>query len=105
MVCNKKVITEEIGQLVISAIIVLLSIHFTYDLAYYPASRQVLEFLQEKLLGARLDSSRKTTTAYSNLYRAVSCIEQKFKDGHEDSTNTSHSNSFSVDETQAFCDF
>lgn len=104
--CNKKVVTEEIGQLLISAIIVLLSIHFAYDLAYNPACKQVLEFLQEKLLGARLDSSRKTTTSYSNLYRAVNCIEQKLKDARPAQDDSARDSlDADDDETQAFNDF
>lgn len=109
MVCNKKVITEELGQLVISAIIVLISIHFAYDLAYNPACKPVLEFLQEKLLGVRLDSSRKTIIAYSNLYRAVGCIEEKFKDTARSGQDTARSghdaHDSHDDETQAFYDF
>lgn len=47
-----------------------------------------MEFLQEKLLGDKL--ARKMSTNYSNLFRAVNCIEQKMKeqidekDGEED---------------------
>ena len=51
ILCNKKVITEEIGQLVFSVILALLCTHYAFELAYNPASQQVMEFLQENFLG------------------------------------------------------
>lgn len=75
-VCNQKVITTHIGQLVFSALVVLLAVHYTYNLAYNPQTQQVLVFLQEKLVGDRLPTSRKMSTTYANLFRAVDCLEQ-----------------------------
>ena len=98
VVCNKKVISVEIGHFIFSSLLTLLAVHFTYTLSYNPVSQQVLEFLQEKVLGDRLPPSRKTSMAYSNLYRAVSCLEHKFQVQVEDAEK-------SADETQEFCDF
>ena len=103
IICNKKVITEEIGQLIVSAIITLLSVQFAYDLAYNPDCKQALEFLQEKFLGVMLDSSRKITTAYSNLFRAVNCSEQKLKDKESEVAESSQPTD--EDATQGFCDY
>ena len=65
IVCNRKVITEKIWHMVFSVILALICTHYAFNLSYNPVSQQVMEFLQEKLLGDRLASSRKTTTAYS----------------------------------------
>lgn len=100
IVCNKKVITGEIGQLVLSVLMALLCIHYAFSLSYNPVSQQVMEFLQEKLLGDRLSSSRKTSTAYSNLYRAVSCFEQKITDQYLEESDNEDSEA-----TQEFCDY
>ena len=43
-------------------------------------SHPVLEFLQEKLISDQLPSSKKMSTAYCNLFRAVDCLEQKLCD-------------------------
>lgn len=101
LVCQRKVITKEIGKSVFSAILVLLAIHYTYEFKYNPLTQQVLEFLQEKLLGDRLPLSRKTSAAYSSLFRAIDCIEQKISDSKTDDGEKEEDG----DETQAFCEF
>ena len=95
IVCNQKVITEETGYYIFSILLSLICIHYAYSLSYNPASQQVMEFLQEKLLGDCLSSSKKTTTAYSNLYRAVNCFEQKLEDSQDEDSEA----------TQCFFDF
>ena len=60
-----------------------MAIHYMYELAYNPISQNVLQFFQEKLLGDRLPSSKKISAAYSNLYRAVDCIELKLNEERE----------------------
>lgn len=79
IVCNKKVITEECGTLVLSALLTLLAVHYAYELSFNPACQSVLEFLQEKFLGDSLPN-RKMSTNYCNLFRAVNCIENKLKE-------------------------
>lgn len=79
IVCNKKVITDEIGQLVVSGILVLLAVHYAYELSFNPVCQSVMEFLQEKFLGDALPS-RKMSTSYCNLFRAINCIELKLKE-------------------------
>ena len=54
VVCNKKVIIKEIGRLVVSAILVLMAVHYAYELSFNPTCKSILEFLQEKLLGDSL---------------------------------------------------
>ena len=99
-VCNKKVITFEIGNWVISAVLTLLAIHYTYELTYPPAVQQVLEFLQEKLLADPLPG-KKTSTAYSNLFRVVNCLQQRLEEEEDDNPD----NSIDFDETQPGFDF
>ena len=101
IVCNRKVITEKIGHMVFSVILALICTHYAFNLSYNPVSQQVMEFLQEKLLGDRLASSRKTTTAYSNVYRAISCLEQEFEAAHRKDEAETIDN----DCTQPFFDF
>ena len=98
VVCNKKVITEEIGTLVTSTLLVLLAVHYAYELSFNPECKSVMEFLQEKLLGDRL-SSRKMSTSYSNLFRAVHCIEQRLKESNTGSEDAAEGS------TQEYCDF
>lgn len=102
LVCQRKVITIEIGKTVFSALLTLLAIHYTYELQYNPLVQQPLEFLQEKLLGDHLPTSRKISVAYSSLFRAVDCIEQKIA---EDSYTEKEDDTEAEDSTQAFCEF
>ena len=103
--CGKKVITSEIGQLISSAIFTLLAISFSYSFSYNPSIQQILEFMQEMVVGDSLPASRKVSTSYSNFCRAINCIKRKMaveepevhvseEEGMEDSDNT-----------QEFCDF
>ena len=98
LVCQRKVVTNEIGQSIFSALLVLMAVHYTYDFAYNPLVQQALEFLQEKLLGDQLPKSRKISVAYSSLFRAIDCIEQKLV---KDSANNDDSD---PEYTQALCE-
>jgi hypothetical protein len=98
VVCNKKVITDEIGALITSGVLVLLAVHYAYELSFNPVCKSVLEFLQEKLLGDRLPS-KKMSTSYCNLFRAVNCIEQKLKEQCDVSEEEDD------DSTQGYSDF
>ncbi len=60
-----------------------------------------MEFLQENLVGDLLPPSRKITTSYSNLYRAINCLVQKLSSD----AAVENENENSDDETQQFCDF
>ena len=105
-VCNNKVITSEIGQLVFSSIITLLAIHYTFELKYNPATQQVLEFFQEKLICDRLSAKKKISTAYSNILRAVNCIEQNLGEGqNNDDISNEDADNIMTDETQEYIDF
>ena len=98
MVCDQKVLTVAVGM-VISAVVLLLSIHFVYNIEYNPVVREVLEFLQEKLLCVPFPSGKKTSVSYCNLYRSLNCIEDKISsESHDDDTITDD------EQTQAFCE-
>lgn len=104
-VCKKKVITSPIGQMTFSALITLMAIYYTYDLEYNSSVKQVLHFLQEKVIQHPL-SKTKATTAYTNLYRAVSCIEQRNELAKETQQDQVESGQTEMSqETQPFCDF
>ena len=50
LVCNKKVISIEIGEFLSSALLTLLAAHYAYELSFNPVCKQVMEFFQEKLV-------------------------------------------------------
>ena len=64
VVCNNKVITNETGQLVFSALLTLVPVHYAYDIAYNPITQQVLEFFQEKVLSNSLERSLLLTPTF-----------------------------------------
>ena len=101
-VCDKCVITSEIGHFVFSAILTLIAISYTYSFSYNPITQQVLEFLQE-VVGDCLLSTKWLSVAFTNLSRAITCIEQRrSEDEHEEGEEQSEQ---SEDATQAYCDF
>ena len=87
VVCNKKVITEEIGKCVVSSLLTLLSVHYLYELSFNPICKLAMEFLQEKFLGDSLPH-QKMTTNYCNLFRAINCIELKLSEQPFDDEQT-----------------
>ena len=103
LVCQHKIISKEIGKTVFSALLVLLAARYTYEFAYNPLVQQILEFLQEKLLGDGLPSSKKISVAYSSLFRAIDCLEQKITES--DATEKDSNNDMSEENTQAVCEF
>ena len=83
VVCDQRVLTVAV-EMVLSAVLLLLGIHFVYNIEYNPVVREVFEFLQEKLLGIPLPSGKKTSVSYSNLYRSLNCIENKMSSDSDD---------------------
>jgi hypothetical protein len=102
VICNKKVITSEIGGLVFSSIMTLLAVHYAFELAFNPITKQVLEFIQETLIADPVPN--KKSTSYSNLYRSIMCIKQRFELEHINQSEDGDS-SFSEDQTQTHVDF
>ena len=74
-----------------------LGIHFMYHIEYNPIVREVMELLQEKLFCISLPQGKKVSVAYSNIYRSLSCVEDKLMITDSTDENT-------MDETQAFCE-
>ena len=85
IVAGKTVISEKIGSQILSGILVLLAVHYVYNWQFNTQSKEVMEFLQEKLLLDPLP--KKPTVAYSNLYRAIGLIESKLPN-QDDSQDT-----------------
>ena len=110
-VCKNKVITNNIGQLVFSALATLLAIYYTYDLDYHSAVKQVFQFLQEKVIQHPISTKSRPSTAYTNLYRAVNCIEQhkllekEQGDLSQDQTASADEDLIETEDTQAVFDF
>ena len=98
VICNKKVITSEIGSVVFSSLITLIAVHYCFELAYNPTTKQVFDFIQEILIGDPVHNKR-TSTSYSNLYRSIMCIKQRFE--LEDTSEQS----LTEDATEAYVDF
>ena len=57
-----------------------------------------MEFFQEGIIRNRLPPSQKRSTPYLNLFRAISCLEQKL------SSPSSGSEEDDDDNTQEFCE-
>ncbi len=75
VLCEKKIVTTNISGHIVYGILVLLSVYFLYNLEYPNTIAPALVFLQEKLAGFPV--SRKLGITYSNLYRAVTLLEEK----------------------------
>ena len=86
IVCKKKVITEELGRSPFVGLLVLIAVHYVYKWEFNSGVKEVLEFVQEKLLQDPLPR-QKQSIAYTNLYRVVSCfeieIEKEVVDDHD----------------------
>ena len=95
IVCDRKVITTQIGKQVISGLLTLIAFHYTYELQYNQIVQEVMFFIQEKLLGHPLPATQKVSQAYSNLFRSIACIESTLEPEVDDGDE---------DETQAFCE-
>ena len=65
VVCKKKVITEELGRSPFVGLIVLIAVHYVCKWEFNSGVKEVLEFIQEKLLQDPLP----------NLYRGIPCFE------------------------------
>ncbi len=102
-VCDKRVITSEIGHFTFSAVLTLLAIHYAYNQQYNPIILPVMEFLQEKIVGDCFPSNKRLSVAFTNLWRAIGCIEQKLCEN--DGNSEEESEDLSVGVTQAYCDF
>ena len=78
VVCKKKVITEELGRRPLIGLIALLAVHYLFRWEFNSSVKEVLEFIQEKLLQDPLPK-QKQSIAYTNLFRVVSCFEVEIK--------------------------
>ena len=87
-----------------SAVLTVLAISYGYELSYHPVLKQVLEFIQEQVIGDCLPPSRKTSTAFSNLSSAICCIQQQMDNVEVRSAPIGDSEPQS-DDTQQYCDF
>ena len=85
VVCDQRVLTVAVE---ISAVLLLLGIHFVYNIEYNPVVREVFEFLQEKLPCIPLASGKKTSVSYCNRYWSPNFIKDKISsESCDDDTN------------------
>ena len=101
LICSGKIVLKlNRGFAPINMVLVLIGFCHIFKVEYHPEVRDVMEFLQEKLLGI---SERKAhTMAYMNLLRAVSCLEAQVHVSQDDHNDDHSSDSTSLDplETQ-----
>ena len=88
VVCDQRVLTVAVEMVLLSAVLLLLGIHFVYNIEYNPVVREVFEFLHEKLPCIPLASEKKTSVSYCNLYWSLNFIEDKISsESCDDDTN------------------
>ena len=77
---EKKVVTDELGMgnRIITGIIVLSAVYFSYQLEYPADVKLSLLFLQEKLL--QITAEGKLPMQYCNFFRAISCVQNVDQD-------------------------
>lgn len=73
---EKKLITSELTQdtRLLSGLIILICIYFTYELEFPAEIKLPFIYLQEKLL--QIPAQGKLPVAYNNFFRASSCVEK-----------------------------
>ena len=89
IVSDCKVITDNVcpqNGHIINGLITLIAVHYAYSLAYNPIVREVMEFLQEKLVLDVFPPLHKRSIAYSNLFRVVTYFESKLEMDSETQT-------------------
>ena len=76
LVYNGKIIVRmHTGYQMLNMLLVLIGFCHLFRLEYNQEVRESLEFLQEKLLG--IIEKKKHSTAYANLFRSVSCLQEQ----------------------------
>lgn len=83
LVCNGKIVIKaRPGFQVPNMVLLLIAFCHVFNVEYNSEVREVMEFLQEKLLG--LTEGRKHSTAFTNLFRSITCLqEQVILSGHD----------------------
>ena len=86
LVCDHKfVIHIPSGCNIANLTIVLIAFCHTFNIRYAEDVEEVMEFLQDKLLG--LTEKKKHGIAYNNLYRAVTCHQDKISGERTDTAS------------------
>ena len=76
LVCNGKIqFKMHSGFAVINMLLVLIGFCHLFQIEYNPSVKEAMEFMQEKLLG--IVETRHHSTAYMNLFRTVSCLQEQ----------------------------
>ena len=82
IVCRNKVITDELGRCPLVGVLALIAVHYVYQWQFNTTVKEVMEFIQEKLLQDPLPQ-QKQSVAYNNLFRVVSCFEAEVEKENE----------------------
>ncbi len=77
IICEKRMVTYKINaeDTLVTGLITLIAVYFTYYLEYKKDVFLALTFLQEKLTNTPVSIAPKTH--YNNLFRSVTLFEQK----------------------------
>ena len=77
IICEKRMVTYKINaeDTLVTGLITLIAVYFTYYLEYKKDVFLALTFLQEKLTNTPVSIAPKTQ--YNNLFRSVTLFEQK----------------------------
>ena len=83
LVCNGKIVIKaRPGFQILYMILLLIAFCHAFNVEYNSEIKEVMEFLQEKLLG--LVEGKKRSTAFTNLFRSITCLqEQVILTGHD----------------------
>ena len=73
-------VTSEIEPRLSSAIIVLMSVYFTYNLQYATDTQLVMSYLQENF---QHNPTGKMLMAYTNIISTTSCIKRKLDESQD----------------------
>ena len=86
IVCENKAVTSEMtgDDRVVSGILLLIAVYFAYELEFPADLKFAFTYLQEKLL--RIPASGKLPQAYSNFFRASTCVEKSLTERDPDAT-------------------
>jgi hypothetical protein len=102
LICNRKIVFKlRAGYTFLNMILTLIAFCHLFVIEYQADVKETMEFLQEKLLG--IVERRSHSTAYMNLFRSVTCLQEKIEVTEDKDCDGDHDDNDS-DATVDFCD-
>jgi hypothetical protein len=97
LICDHKVVIKiPCGANIANMILVLMAFCHTFNLEYSQEVEDVMELLQDKLLG--LSEKKKHGVAYSNLYRSITCQQDKILNKQQKDAKSTDSDDTRLDD-------